>query len=54
MLSDPRNVNTQFQALDWKHIGLRDETTLEKKKVRLDENRGKGILRTARGNSTQF
>ena len=54
MLSDPRNVNTQFRAFDWEHIGLRDETTMEKKKVRLDENRGKGILRTARGNSTQF
>ena len=32
MLSDPRNVNTQFRALDWKHIGLRDGTTLEKKR----------------------
>ena len=54
MLSDLRNINTQFRAFDWEHIGLRDETTMEKKKVRLDENRGKGILRTARGNSTQF
>ena len=49
MLSDLRNINTQFRAFDWEHIGLHDETTMEKKKVRFDENRGKGILRTARG-----
>ena len=49
MLSDLRNINTQFRAFDWEYVGLRDETTMEKKKVRLDENRGKGILRTARG-----
>ena len=54
MLSDLRNINTQFRAFDWEHIGLRDETTMEKKKVRLDENRGKRILRTTRGNITQF
>ena len=32
MLSDLRNINTQFRAFDWEHNGLRDETTVEKKR----------------------